>query len=100
MRLHVAKHNQITLGIVAEPEDVFAHDLKLPLSIEGYGPWISFPHSEPKHGSSGSLGSGKNVRHEFVSQSGPMVRGMHVESLDLDRSLAKDERRYGIEPQL
>jgi len=45
--LHFAAHDQITLGVVAELEDVFSHELEPPFSIEGQGSWISFPHSQP-----------------------------------------------------
>jgi hypothetical protein len=84
--LHVATHDQVALGIVAEPEGVFTHDIKSPFSIERQGSWISFPHSEPERRGAGRVGSRKNVRHELVSQSRAMVRSVHVDPLDLDRS--------------
>jgi len=99
-RLHVATHYQVALAIVAEPEDVLPHDRKAPLSIEGEGSRVSFPYSEPERRGLSGHGSCKNVRHEFVSQSGPVVCGIHVEPLDLDRSRARNRRARCIESEL
>jgi len=70
---HTATHEQITLWVVAHLEDVFTNHAKPPFSIEGNGPQITFPHSEPNRRGAGRLGARKNMSHEPVSQSRAMM---------------------------
>jgi len=70
---HTATHEQITLWVVAHLEDVFTNHAKPPFSIEGNGPQITLPHSEPNRRGAGRLGARKNMSHEPVSQSRAMM---------------------------
>lgn len=99
-RYDVATHDQVPLRIVAKHEGMSSCDVESPFSIERDGSRVPFPHSEPQHGRTRRLDLRKNMRHELVSQPAPMVRRIDIEPLDLDRSLARDQRGLRIEPQL